>query len=325
MSRETYNVRTVARRSYFSREKFIAITISMACAVAAALLAQDLFEPNAGIERVVQVQSEPKPSIATTKVVVARTPLKYGTSLKTTDLEVVDWPVEAVPEGSYASVADFFDKYRNRVVLTRMGPKEPVVEWKVSGPDRRPGLAGTLSDGMKAATIRVTDHTSVAGFVRPGDLIDILVTHTEQKRKEGGKPKKITATDVLLRGVRVLAADQIADETENTPSLSKTITVEVDLRESQLLALGASVGELSVVLRNPSAGNDGPTGRITVADLRGDKPAASLLIPTSTVATPTPNHAPVAEDVKVQMPKVTVIRATKGQDYDVPAFGDLTN
>ena len=79
------------------------------------------------------------------------------------------------------------------------------------------------------------------GFVLPGDRVDVVLTRQQDKN--------LAATDVVLQNVRVLAVDQVADERTDKPSLAKAITLEVEVTAAQKLALAATVGTLSLVLR----------------------------------------------------------------------------
>ena len=73
-----------------------------------------------------------------------------------------------------------------------------------------------IADGMKAVTIRVNDVEGVAGFVLPGDHVDVVLTPQQDKN---------AAADVVLQNVRVLAVDQIADERAEKPSVAKAVTL----------------------------------------------------------------------------------------------------
>jgi pilus assembly protein CpaB len=97
---------------------------------------------------------------------------------------------------------------------------------------------------MKAVTIRVNDVEGVAGFVLPGDHVDVVLTRQQDKT---------AASDVVLQNVKVLAIDQIADERAEKPSIAKAVTLEVEVTAAQKLALAATVGTLSLALRRPES------------------------------------------------------------------------
>lgn len=98
----------------------------------------------------------------------------------------------------------------------------------------------------------------VAGFVLPGDRVDVMLT-----RNEGNGP----FVDILLQGVRVVAIDQSADDRSDQPSVVRTVTFEVSTDEAQKLTLAANIGVLSLALRNIGAGEMQKTDRVTVVDL----------------------------------------------------------
>ncbi len=88
----------------------------------------------------------------------------------------------------------------------------------------------------------------VAGFVLPGDRVDVLLTRTPKLDGEVGELDPVT--DMLLQNVRVIAVDQRASEKNNETKVSKTATLSVDQQSAQKLVLAGQVGSLSLALRN---------------------------------------------------------------------------
>src|SRR5207247_2597579 len=136
---------------------------------------------------------------------------------------------------------------------------EPILGSKITGPGQRATLSAMLRDGMKAVTIRVNDVEGVAGFVLPGDRVDVALTR--QNDKAGA------TSDVVLQNARVLAIDQVADERSDKPSVVKAVTLEVDTPAAQKLSLAASIGTLSLMLRKAGEANPEFTRRVTTNDL----------------------------------------------------------
>jgi pilus assembly protein CpaB len=66
---------------------------------------------------------------------------------------------------------------------------------------------------MKAVTIRVNDVEGVAGFVLPGDHVDIVLTRQTDK--------DVGTNDVVVQNARVLAVDQLADARAEKPTVAK--------------------------------------------------------------------------------------------------------
>jgi len=106
-----------------------------------------------------------------------------------------------------------------RVVLTAIEANEPILAAKITGPGQRATLSALLHEGMKAVTVRVNDVEGVAGFVLPGDRVDVMLS----------RPGPAPTTDVVIQDARVLAVDQIADERVDKPSVVKAVTLELDI------------------------------------------------------------------------------------------------
>jgi pilus assembly protein CpaB len=201
------------------------------------------------------LESQKKP-IATQTVVVAAKPLRFGAELGAMSLREVAWPEDAVPVGAFNRIADLTAS--RRVVLTAIEANEPVLSSKITGSGQRATLSAILQDGMKAVTIRVNDVEGVAGFVLPGERVDVVLTRQLDKN---------AASDVVLQNVRVLAVDQLADERAEKPSVAKAVTLEVEQTSAQKLALAATVGTLSLALRKAGEAAAANTRRITLSDL----------------------------------------------------------
>lgn len=240
-----------------------------------------------------EAQNKAKP-VATSTIVVASKPLRFGSDLSSQNLREIAWPQEAMPSGAFAKLSDLLTGDK-RVVLTAIEPNEPVLASKVTGAGQRATLSAVLRDGLKAVTIRVNDVDGVAGFVLPGDRVDVSLTRQIDKTA--------ATADVVLQNARVLAVDQTADERADKPTLVKAVTLEVDTVGAQKLSLAASVGSLSLILRKSGEANAEYTRRITLSDLDS----------TST---------PVARERKISnLTTVSVTRASTRQDYNVPIEG----
>jgi pilus assembly protein CpaB len=146
-----------------------------------------------------------------------------------------------------------------RIVLAAIEPNEPILRTKITGPGQRATLSAVIDPGMRAVTVRVNDVEGVGGFVLPGDHVDVLMTR--QPEKGSGN------NDVVLQNVKVLAIDQLADDSIDKPSVVKAVTLEVDTVSAQKLQLAASLGSLSLVLRKAGEAEIEGTRRVTQNDL----------------------------------------------------------
>jgi pilus assembly protein CpaB len=229
------------------------------------------------------------PTVATQTIVVASKPLRYGNELAAPLLREIPWSKDALPAGAFAKVSDVLAGGK-RVVLSAIEVNEPVLAVKITGPGQRATLSAMLHEGMKAVTIRVSDVEGVAGFVLPGDRVDIALTRLDGK---GG-----ATADVVLQNATVLAIDQVADERAANPSIAKSVTLEVDTLAAQKLDLAASLGNLSLLLRKAGETGSEKSLRVSLKDLFSDVVADLGGVRSSKV--------------------VTIKRGTAKEDYSVP-------
>ncbi|MER9852691.1 MULTISPECIES: Flp pilus assembly protein CpaB [unclassified Mesorhizobium] len=202
-------------------------------------------------------------------VVVAAMPLKFGDALSAEKLREVAWPAGAIPAGAFKSTKDLLAGDGTKQALQAIGVNEPILATKITGPGQRATLSAVLGEGMKAVSIRVNDVLGVAGFVFPGDRVDILLTRTA--RGDDGTDKSFV--DVLLQSMKVLAIDQVADESKDSPTVVKSVTLEASTRDAQKLTLAAGAGQLSLALRQAAASKGETTERVTLSDLTGETAA----------------------------------------------------
>jgi len=226
-------------------------------------------------------------SEATHTIVVASKPLRFGAELNAGMLREQPWPAQAMPAGAFNKIADVLSGGR-RVVLAAIETNEPVLALKITGPGQPATLAALVTPGMKAVTIRVDDVKGVAGFVLPGDHVDVLLTRQIDKGQ--------AIAEVVLQNTRVLAIDQIADERDVKAKVARSVTLEANTVEAQKLWLASSVGNLSLLLRNAGETAETKTRTITLKDL----------------------GASVAAGEKPMTVTVAVTRATAKQEYTVP-------
>jgi pilus assembly protein CpaB len=244
-----------------------------------------------------RLKNMPQPvAMKTRKIVVADAPLRFGVEMTARNLREVPWPEHAVPDGSFASI-DALLSAGKRMVLTAIAENEPILASKITGPGQRATLSAVITPGMKAVTVRVSDIEGVAGFVLPGDRVDVFLTRNAERGGAG-------SSDVVLQNIRVLAIDQIADDRIDKPAVVKAVTLEVDTVEGQKVSLAASTGTLTLALRKAGDTQAQATRQVTTEDLG----KAQKNTPNGNFST------------------ITVMRGTKKENYSVPAEAKaLTN
>jgi pilus assembly protein CpaB len=212
---------------------------------------------NRAAEQMRSLEAQRKAAPAAHTIVVASRPLKFGDALGAFSLRELPWPQDALPQGAFGKIAEL--TATKRIVLTPIAVNEPILASKITGPGQRATLSAVLKDGMKAVTIRVNDVQGVAGFVLPGDHVDVLLTRPGDK--------KVSVNDVVIQNARVLAVDQLADDTTDKPNVVKAVTLEVSEIGGQKLALASVVGTLSLLLRKAGEVAEDKTRQVTATEL----------------------------------------------------------
>ncbi|MGB8817905.1 MAG: Flp pilus assembly protein CpaB [Rhizobiaceae bacterium] len=217
-----------------------------------------------------------QPSIETKKILVASTALKFGMEVTPETVQEVDWPANSLPVGSFSSLSELTDGGK-RVVLSPMAANEPVLLAKLSGKDGRASLSNLLEPGMRAVSIRVDDITGVAGFVTPGDRVDVLLTRQKTNVQQQSNSEEVTAatptselaSEVILQNVKILTTDQTADQSATQPTIARSVTVEVSTDDAQKVALAQQLGTMYLLLR--SAGDASAAGNSSLSASGFDK------------------------------------------------------
>jgi len=239
-------------------------------------------------------------------IVVAAESLAYGTAMTPDNIVEIPWFSNTLPEGAFAVKDDLLSGGR-RVVLSPLKRGEVVLRSRITGPGQRASLASLLDEGKRAVTVSVDDVRGVAGFVLPGDFVDIVII------ADDGSPKRQSYSDILLEHVKVLAIDQVASEGEGQPTVAKAVTVEVTKEQAQKILLATNIGKLSLILARPVESNPDPNRRVSEKDIGRTSPEPLRPPP----APPPPAPVAAAPVVPSHTVKITVVRNGETKQYEV--------
>lgn len=210
----------------------------------------------------------PEPQAApmeTVTVVVAKRPIPARTLLTSEDVALKEFPRDFLPKGAVTDAADAVGK----MTVAPLAEDEVILKGHLAGPDVKLQLSFHIPKGYRAMTFGVSETTGVAGFVEPGDRVDILWTVSgDNQYIPDPKPR----SQILVENALVLAVGQDPavrtkdgrGQMEGYTSLTLALTPDEALRVS----LAAEEGTLRFVLR--SAGDEEKAGRKvnTVGDLQ---------------------------------------------------------
>jgi len=229
--------------------KKIALLVgALVIAVVTAVMAKNMFT-GAGAD-----QANAAPVVpAGPKVLVARKALPVGTIIDAESLAFQAWPKELVQNAYFTEGAPDSDvtKLIGTVVRNPITAGQPLTKGTLVGPNDRGFLAAALGPGMRAVTVPVSATTGVAGFIFPGDRVDMVLT---QDVAGGGDGPPLKVSETIIRNLRVLATDQridSKDEEGNTQVKTfATVTFEATPRIAEKIAVAQSMGTLSLALRS---------------------------------------------------------------------------
>jgi pilus assembly protein CpaB len=221
---------------------------ALVIAVVTAVMAKNMFT-GAGAPSAAAAQAVPTGP----KILVARKALPVGTIVDQESLAFQAWPKELVQNAYYQEGTPESDmsKLLGTVVRNPITAGQPITRGALVGPKDRGFLAAALGPGMRAVTVPVSTTSGVAGFVFPGDRVDLVLT---QEVPGGGDGPALKVSETIMRNLRVLATDQRTDskdeEGKTVVRAFSMVTVEATPRLAEKIAVSQSLGTLSLSLRS---------------------------------------------------------------------------
>jgi pilus assembly protein CpaB len=190
------------------------------------------------------------------QVLVATKPLPIGTIIEADAFRYQPWPKELMQSAYYIKGESDPAQLVGRVVRFAVTAGQPVTQGSLVKPGDRGFLAAALGPGMRAVTVAVSASSGVAGFVFPGDRIDLVLT---QEVRGGGDGAPLKTSETFVRNLRVLATDQRTDSTDAEGKTKvetfQTVTLEATPKIAEKIAVAQSVGQLSLSLRSIADNN----------------------------------------------------------------------
>lgn len=229
------------------KKKLMLLVGALVVAIGTALAARSMFAGAAAPQAEAQALPVNGP-----KVLVAQRALPAGTIITADAMSFQAWPKDMVQDAYFIDGEADMAKLIGTVVRFPITAGQPVTQGALVSPGDRGFLAAALGAGMRAITVPVSAKTGVAGFVFPGDRIDLVLTQTV--KGQGSDETSLKAAETILRNIRVLATDQ-STETEKVDGKTvvrafSTVTLEVTPRIAEKVAVAQTLGTLTLSLRS---------------------------------------------------------------------------
>jgi len=188
------------------------------------------------VARVMPDQDDKDPSA---HIVAAAVPIPFATKVEERHVKLVEVPEGLTPEGFFSTTDDVIGK----VSTTKILRGEILVAERFKAHSAGSTLAALVDTNMRAVTVRVDDVVGVAGFLLPGNTVDVLAS-----RKVAGQR---AITETILSNIKVLAVDQQATAEENEPVVVRAVTLEMLPKQAEALFRARTEGTIQLTLRNP--------------------------------------------------------------------------
>jgi pilus assembly protein CpaB len=244
------------------KKKLMLLLGAMVIAVGTALAARSMLS---GGEAAPVVQAAIPVMPKGPRVLIAQRVLTPGTIITADAVTFQEWPANMVGQAYFVDGKIDMNKLIGTVVRYPITAGQPLTQGALVAPGDRGFLAAALGPGMRAMTITVSEKSGVAGFVFPGDRVDIMLTQTVKGASTmAGGETSLNATETVLRNLRVLATDQSAEnqivDGKTVVRQFHTVTLEVTPKIAEKIEVAQAVGALSLTLRS-LADNQGDLDR----------------------------------------------------------------
>lgn len=188
----------------------------------------------------------------TVDVLVAKADMATGTFLRADSVEWRAWPKAGVVDDYLVRGEATEEELIGAVARSRLFAGEPITRSRVVHKGDQGFLAAVLDPSRRAVSIPIDAVSGIAGFIFPGDKVDVLLTFNRTVKDERSDDSSTRYfSETLLGGVRVLAIDQTVDSGEKgAAQVASTATLEVTPKQAEKIAIGMDIGSLSLSLHS---------------------------------------------------------------------------
>jgi pilus assembly protein CpaB len=213
----------------FSRRGPVLIVISLLLAVGAAWVANRWL-----IAQAASTGSGP----STVPVLTAAIDIPLGTKIETRHVTSIQMLADSSPDSAFRDLKAI----EGKVALAEIMKGEMLLAPRFADQGGGSALAAVVADNMRAVSVRVNDVVGVAGFLLPGNRVDVVAAYRERAD---------TLSETVVQNVKVLAVDQTASSDKNEPVVVRAVTLEVSPEDAEKLILAEQRGSIQLALRNP--------------------------------------------------------------------------
>jgi pilus assembly protein CpaB len=197
-------------------------------------------------------QPAPVAQLQTVDVLVAKSDINLGQTLRPEDVQWQTWPASTASNAFIRrnEQPDAPTQVAGSIVRVPFIAGEPIREQKLVKGNGSGFMAAILPSGMRAVSTEISPETAAGGFILPNDRVDVILSKHQKNPDRGGSTDVITS-EIILSNVRVLAIDQAPKEKEGQNAVvGRTVTLELKPEQAETLARAHQSGTLSLALRS---------------------------------------------------------------------------
>jgi len=213
----------------FSRRGPILIAISLLLAVGAAWVANRWL-----IAQAATTGTGP----STVGVLTAAIDIPLGTKIEGRHVATIQMLAETSPDSAFKDLKEI----EGKIALSEIMKGEMLLAPRFADQGGGSALAAVVADDMRAVSVRVNDVVGVAGFLLPGNRVDVVAAYRDRSD---------TRSETVVQNAKVLAVDQTASNDKNEPVVVRAVTLEVSPADAEKLILAEQRGSIQLALRNP--------------------------------------------------------------------------
>ena len=222
-----------------------------------------------------------QPLKPTGSVVVAMAEVAPGMALSSRVLQLATWPQDIVPPSAMTNV----QALEGRVAIMPIAKGEPILLSKLAPEGTAAGLGGLLDPNQLAVTVKTDEVSGVAGFINPGDRVDVLM------EMQGSGTGSEHLSKLILQNLKVLSKGQVWDQSaDKKPQVVPTVTLEVTPEQAEVLNLVSFQGKIRLALRNQINKANFETRGVDAARLCNYASPPAAAAPHVAASTPAPKN-----------------------------------
>jgi len=253
-----------------NRARIVVLTVAICAGGVAAYLASSS-------DNSAPPPAAPVAQLPTVDVLVAKNDIGLGQTVKPEDVQWQTWPT-ATASSTFIrrnERPDGATQVTGSIARAPFIQGEPIRDQKLVKADGSGFMAAILPSGMRAISTEISPETGAGGFILPNDRVDVILTRRLKNPDQSSGAPDIVKSEILLVNVRVLAIDQAPKEKEGQNSvIGKTVTLELNPAQTQVLSSGRQAGTLSLALRSIA---DVKMSEITLDDSAQKREGVSII------------------------------------------------